>query len=131
MNKITCMILALALASLACLQSALQIEPSETPAPATVPAVALSATQEPEIESGAVLELASPEMTRANTATCGTITVVKVVNLREAPTEHSRVLTWLPAFAQVEVIERGEWWKVKAGPFTGYVKSNFIQECEQ
>jgi len=86
-----------------------------------------------EIESGAVYEL--PTETGSQ---CATITATKAVNLREFPTYHSRVLTWLPTKMQVTVTQRGDWWKVTiplagtAGEQSGYVKGLYIElsECE-
>ena len=121
--------LILALASLACLETA-QTEP--TPARATV--VTLSATPT-EIDSAEVgpasQETTSPPEPSPQVAMCGTITASEAVNLRADPTEHSRVLYWLPAKDKVTVIDRkGAWWKVTALEYTGYVKADYIKECE-
>ena len=111
------------------LMACLSTIPVAQSAPTLVPASLLSPTPttNTEIESGAVYEL--PTETGSQ---CGIITATKAVNLREFPTYHSRVLTWLPAKMQVTVTQRGDWWKVIAGEQSGYVKGLYIElsECE-
>ena len=103
--KTKLIMLILALASLACLQT-------------TIPAVTMVPTA------------TTPPSNLTPDISCGLITALKAVNLREKPTEHSRVLYWLPALTQVTVLERDDWWKVTFENYTGFVKADFIRECD-
>ena len=102
-------------------QSALTAVPAASTSPTP------KATAESEPAAGAVFEV--PQVTPTAKA-CGIVTAVKAVNMRAQPTIHSRVIKWLPAKTEVIVLAQGDWWMVQAGEQIGYVKAEYIGECE-
>ena len=129
--KTKLIMLILALASLACLQTtipAVTMVPTATTPPSNLTPDNYGAFAHPASSTSSHL---TPETWhRTPDISCGLITALKAVNLREKPTEHSRVLYWLPALTQVTVLERDDWWKVTFENYTGFVKADFIRECD-
>jgi len=128
--QIKILILSLALASLACLQTAMtaQSEPTSAPSAASTPLLPESAPRT-EIESGEVFEI----------QTCAIVTAIRALNLREQPSEKSKAISWLPARTIVVVVGRvGDWWKVESAVGTGYpgeiirgyARAKYLQESE-
>lgn len=125
MNKFILLILSLALASLACLQTTMQIEPDGTSAPTAVPAASLFATPEEQEEySGAVYEV--PEVAPI---LCAVVTVERV-NVRRDATYHSPVIYWLYAKDAVKIVQRGAWSKIESREGIGYVRADYLKESE-
>lgn len=125
MKRILIAILCLAFMSLACLQTSLQGNAQTYHERTTVSADALL-----ETPTSRLAEIRIEIWTETPELTCGVIVAANAVNLREFPTEHSRVLTWLISAEKVTVIQFGTWWKVMAGEYIGYVKADYIRECE-
>lgn len=125
MKPLTIFILALSLASLACLQTAIV---ADSPPEAPTQTAMLQETSEPE--SGAVFE---PETwnVEPETRTCAIVTAIQSLNLREQPSEKAIVINWLQAKQIVQIIGRvGDWWKVEADGRTGYARAKYLQETE-
>ena len=115
-------ILVLALASLACLETVIS---RSSITPATNLLVTPWASQE-EPYSGAVYEIPIA----AETNNCATVTAIRSLNLREKPSTKSRVITWLPADAEVRIVGKvGDWWKITTnGAATGYAYADYLKE---
>lgn len=124
------LILILALAQIACLQTTIAstAEKSDgTSAPSAVPAAFLS--QEPE--SGAVIDLASLQTPIPDPRKCATVTAIEALHLRTEPSEKAVVIGWLKAGQVVTVrIQEPDWWMVEAEGRTGYARAAYLKESE-
>ena len=120
------MIFPLIISQIACLQSALS-----TPAPTTTPtSAALPQRTLEEPASGAVFEMPDAPIASEEPVTL-CVTAETAVHLRELPDSNSQVQGFLTA--KMEVRKLGEddgWTLVRAGEQTGYVKSEYLGECQ-
>lgn len=122
-------LLVLALASLACLETAVLTE--SAPSAAVTPPLTESSLRSQEPESGAVYQLVPTEEARPDPI-CATVTANKALHLRAEPSEKSRVITWLYAGQVVRIIRKeSDWWMVEAGSIvTGYARADYLKESE-
>jgi len=115
-----------------------------------MPSAPSAASTPPATESGSLRSTATPGEeyagavyqipdTRTPAILCATVTAIKSLHLRAEPNEKSRVLAYLKAGEQVQVLELGSWWKIRriepvemeAGGQTGYANAKYLQEgCE-
>jgi len=121
MNKMTLFFLTLALASLACMESTIEI--SATPAPTNTAGL----TQSDEPASGAVFDLETWNTPAPNR--CAIITAARSLHLRQAPNEQAAVVDYLMAGEQVTLESAvGDWWKIAtADGASGYSKADYLQ----
>lgn len=125
MNKIKLSLIILALAQIACMQSASR-GPAEsaTPAPTSTPLPLPLMVKIEEPASGAVYEVPEPKRLCA-------IVNANALHLRTEASENGRIITWLDYGQRVVVLTHaGNWWTVKAGELTGYVKAEYLTETE-
>lgn len=125
MKNIYLLILPLMLASLACLQTTITATPDPI-ATISEPSASPQSASLQEPDSGAVFEPVTPEPHK-----CAKVTAIQSLNLRQEPSEKSRVIYWLQAMQQVTIIEReSNWWMVSADGRTGYAKADYLTETE-
>lgn len=63
---------------------------------------------------------------------CLIVTASQSLHLRQQPTEHSLALDWLEKGLIIEgLLQEGTWWLVDTGTKQGYVKSDFVESCQQ
>jgi len=124
MNKLTIVILCLALISLACLTTS---GPYWTPGPET-PAPTIT-TDEPA--AGAVYELPVITATAAQ-RTCARVIALDALNLRKGPSEKDIVLAWLKNNDIVVVVDQSnaDWWHIESAVYSGYARAIYLQESE-
>ena len=117
MNKLMMIVLALMLASLACLETTTNTVPTSTPEPTA------KAT---EIESGAVFEIES--WTPTPEIFCAIVTAQLSLNVRDQPHDRARVIDYLTQGERVVIEEAsGQWWKIITGREIGYSNSFYLQ----
>lgn len=127
--KIKITIIILALASLACLETTIATPPTPTAQPEknlSVPLAENAPTSTEEAASGTVYEIPTP------TTKTGCVTAPVALHLREHPDHKARVLNWLKSGTTVIIHWQDNGWTlVTAGTQTGYVKSEWLRNCQE
>lgn len=125
MNKIKLSLIILALAQIACMQSASRMPAEQaTPAPTSTPLPLPLMVKTEEPAAGTVYEVPEPQRTCA-------IVNAHALHLRREANESGQIITWLDYGQRVVVLtQTGEWWTVTAGELTGYVKAEYLTETE-
>lgn len=115
MKRTLVLIVAIALLSLACVQSAIVASEGAIETPARF---ILSTEQEPT---------SSPHL-------CAVVTAVEALHLRDVPAADGLVLTWLKHGDAVRVVDQinGDWWRVRIGDLEGYARAAYLEvaSCE-
>ena len=124
MKKILILILCLALMSLACLQSAVLVQPI------TASSKTESSVSEPT--TNPVKGFATSVATQSAAPACAKVIAIEALNVRNAPNETAVVLAWLKSGEVVQVINKtnADWWRVKSTAKVGYVRSSYLKESE-
>lgn len=133
MKRLILISLTLAVASLACLQTAVI---SETPSEAADPVFAMPT----EAPAGAVYEVGdgltlTPSLSLTGEGEgapriCAVVVAEISLHLRGDASAGAAVLDWLERGEVVRVIDRsgGEWWLVQVNGLTGYVRAKYLEE---
>lgn len=124
MKQLSIMILVLALAQIACLQSAIPSAPTAAVTPPATESGSVPSTANTEDPAGAVFW--PTEETRE--PMCATVTASEALHLRAEPSEKGAHLAYLSAGQKVTVRELGAWWKIEADGQTGYANAKYLQE---
>jgi uncharacterized protein YgiM (DUF1202 family) len=87
-----------------------------------------TAMEDPEIESGEVYDLT----TDSQSAKTLCVTAIEAVHLRTEPNAKAIVINWLRAGTQVTAKASAEGWTyAQVRKQSGYIKSEFLGECEK
>ena len=124
MKKIFVLILGLSLMSLACLQSAVLVQP--------IAAISKTESSVSEPTANSVKGFATSAATQPAAPACAKVIAIEALNVRNAPNETAVVLAWLKSGEVVQVIDNthADWWRVKSIAKVGYVRSSYLKESE-
>jgi uncharacterized protein YgiM (DUF1202 family) len=128
MKKILFLILALALMSLACLESAAV---SNQPAVISEKQTTAAVTDMPTADVSIATLTPSPSPKKQG-ETCARVIASDALNLRMESNEQSRILAWLKNNDVVIVVDtsNADWWYVESPLMSGYVRSSYLQKSE-
>lgn len=124
MNRLTILIICLALTSLACLQTVGAVAPESSVITVTAPA------------TSTLVHVAEPTLTKVATAAaplCAVVSANKALHLRREANERAVVLAWLMHGDVVRVVpagQSGDWWFIEHEGVYGYARSKYLQEGE-